>query len=164
MTIKEVYEYLESIKKIDCILENKVLEKEELYALVTKTTQVLSDMPRGFSQSDKMANLTCEMVEIDNEIAETIKLLLNFKKEVISNLQKIANVYQYETLYLLYIENKTITEVAECIGGKKGIDTVTPQWVQKLKQRGVENLSNFLTKSENYKKILKMTKPFYKDC
>lgn len=164
MTTKEVYEYLESIKKVGYILENKMLEKEELYTLATKTTQVLSDMPRSFGQSDKLANLTCEMVEIDNEIAETIQLLLNFKKEVISNLQKIQNVYQYETLYLLYIENKPIMEVAECIGAKKGIDMVTPQWVQKLKQRGVENLSNFLTKSENYKKILKMTKPFYKDC
>ena len=61
-------EYLQSIRKKDyeiLALEEAVLRQE---TLLTRVTPILSDMPRGGSDGDKMANGIARLVELKNKI------------------------------------------------------------------------------------------------
>ena len=164
MTTSEVYEYLESLEKIDYMLENKLQEKEELFTLATKTTQVLSHASGGGGKSDKVGNIAVKIAEIDKDIEKTIYMLLQFRKEVVDNLQKIEKAEEYEVLYLFFVSKKNANEISEYLGAKKGKDAVSRQWVQELRTRGFKSLTSFLQPSELYRQIQKMTKPIYNTC
>ena len=90
-----VEEYLEQIKKIDAILENKI-EQYGRWKSVAESIQSFSDSERVDSARnfDKIPNAVAHYVDIDNEIKELIKK----RNDIIRNIEKLPTL-EYKVIY-----------------------------------------------------------------
>lgn len=124
--------YLEQIKKLDALIDNKLSEKESIYDMLTRITPNLSDMPHGSGSSDKIGIGVAKLVDLENEINALIDKYVDTKKEVQSVIEQLpAN--QYNVLYKHYFKYETYDLIAEEmfytrrnveILAKKGLDEV----------------------------------------
>lgn len=108
---KELYSYLHSKK-----LEEKKLEQiEEIKAKLTKTTSVLSDMPKGTPDNDKMSKNVARLLEL---ISEHIKMMEEEENNLIRITKKIKQVDQpyRNILELRFVMGRKIEEVSVDIG------------------------------------------------
>lgn len=104
---KELYSYLHSKK-----LEEKKLEQiEEIKAKLTKTTSVLSDMPKGTPDNDKMSKNVARLLEL---ISEHIKIMEEEEENLIRITKKIKQVEQpyRNILELRFVMGRKIEEVS----------------------------------------------------
>lgn len=104
---KELYSYLHSKK-----LEEKKLEQiEEIKAKLTKTTSVLSDMPKGTPDNDKMSKNVARLLEL---ISEHIKMMEEEENNLIRITKKIKQVDQpyRNILELRFVMGRKIEEVS----------------------------------------------------
>ena len=105
-------EYLQSIRKKDyeiLALEEAVLRQE---TLLTRVTPILSDMPRGGSDGDKMADGISKLVELRDKINAKIDAICQEKSIVMSNINKIHDSSYRTILYERYINYRTFEEIS----------------------------------------------------
>ena len=124
--------YLGMIEKLNLLINNKLLEKEELLAISTRTTAVYDGMPHAKGVSDKVGNGVIRMLEKEEEIACAIDLFYGVKMEIIGQLQKLDKE-EYEVLYKLYVQGKSLAEVAD--EKERHVDTI-----KNIRKRGIKNL------------------------
>lgn len=104
---KELYSYLHS-KKLE---ERKLNQIEETKTKLTKTTTVLSDMPKGTPDNDKMTKNINRLLEL---ISEHIEIMQEEEENLIRITNKIKMVEQpYKNiLELRFIEGMKVEEVS----------------------------------------------------
>ena len=104
---KELYSYLHS-KKLE---ERKLEQIEEIKAKLTKTTSVLSDMPKGTPDNDKMSKNVARLLEL---ISEHIKMMEEEENNLIRITKKIKQVDQpyRNILELRFVMGRKIEEVS----------------------------------------------------
>jgi len=104
---KELYSYLHS-KKLE---ERKLEQIEEIKAKLTKTTSVLSDMPKGTPDNDKMSKNVARLLEL---ISEHIKIMEEEENNLIRITKKIKQVDQpyRNILELRFVMGRKIEEVS----------------------------------------------------
>lgn len=112
MTVREAYEYLESVRKISKIIENKRAEYEEVFNIATQINVKADGMPHATGASDKVGNACVKLNDLSDQINQNILLLVNFKNEVVSNLEKLPTA-QYDILYDLYIKQIPLGNYAD---------------------------------------------------
>lgn len=104
---KELYSYLHSKK-----LEQRKLEQiEEVKTKLTKTTTILSDMPKGTPENDKMSKNIARLLDL---IGEHIKIMEEEEENLIRITKKINQVEQpYKNiLELRFVQGLKIEEVS----------------------------------------------------
>lgn len=104
---KELYSYLHSKK-----LEEKKLEQiEEIKAKLTKTTSVLSDMPKGTTDHDKMSKNIAILLDL---ISEHIKIMTEEEENLIRITKKINQVEQpyRNILELRFVKGMKVEEIS----------------------------------------------------
>lgn len=143
MSIEETYRYLESVRKINTIIENKRQEYEDTFSLATQISVKSDGMPHTTGTSDKVGNACVKLNEISEQINKSIVLFVNFKNEVITNLEKLQHSH-YKVLYNLYINDLTIGEYAR--QEKKKVNTA-----KKHRSEAVKNLAGIIDESNLYK-------------
>ena len=107
---KELYSYLHSIK-----LEQRKLEQiEKIKAKLTKTTVILSDIPKGKNYEDRMADNIARLLELINE---HIIIMQEEEENLIRITKKIKQVEQpfKNILELRFIEGMKVEEVSVMI-------------------------------------------------
>lgn len=104
---KELYSYLHS-KKLE---ERKLNQIEETKTKLTKTTTVLSDMPKGTPDNDKMTKNIDRLLEL---ISEHIEIMQEEEENLIRITNKIKMVEQpYKNiLELRFVEGMKVEEVS----------------------------------------------------
>lgn len=104
---KELYSYLHS-KKLE---ERKLNQIVEIKTKLTKTTTVLSDMPAGTPDNDKMAKNIARLLEL---ISEHIEIMQEEEENLIRITNKIKMVEQpYKNiLELRFVEGMKVEEVS----------------------------------------------------
>lgn len=104
---KELYSYLHS-KKLE---ERKLEQIEETKTKLTKTTTILSDMPKGTPEHDKMGKNIARLLELINE---HIKIMEEEEQNLIRITKKISQVEQpyRNILELRFVEGMKIEEVS----------------------------------------------------
>lgn len=104
---KELYSYLHSKK-----LEEKKLEQiEEQKAKLTKITSILSDMPKGTTDHDKMSKNIAILLDL---ISEHIKIMTEEEENLIRITKKINQVEQpyRNILELRFVKGMKVEEVS----------------------------------------------------
>ena len=134
--------YLGLVKKLNMLIDNKELEKQELFTLATKTTQVLSDMPKAPGVSDKVGNLSVKLLMKDQEINHVIDVYVDLKHEIIEQIEKLP-ADEYEVLYKYYVLDEGLFDIAD--DRSQSVD-----WIKKLKWRGISKIK--VIQSEAYQK------------
>ena len=104
---KELYSYLHS-KKLE---ERKLEQIEETRARLTRTTNILSDLPRGTRDNDKMSKNVAKLIDLLNE---HINIMQEEEENLIKITKKIGKVEQpfRNVLELRFVEGMKIEAVS----------------------------------------------------
>lgn len=106
-------EYLGQIERIDKLIENKIIEKEHWMSVATSTTTFSEgDRVQSSGSKQKMADAVCRYLSMEDEINEAIDRLIDLKQEVISTIEKLPSVDEYDVLHKTYVQLMTLQEVA----------------------------------------------------
>ena len=134
-------EYLMQIKKLDRLVENKLVELEQWKALATSVTQQLTpDKVQTSGNQQKMADAVCKIIEIEAELDVCIDRLVDTRKEITKTLERL-NAGYYDILHKVYVQGQTLDEYALHNGKTYG-------WAKKKNSRALKRLQNVLDTEE----------------
>lgn len=102
----------EKIKQVNRL--NRAMQKK--YEDATRTTPVLSDMPKSGGTGDKMANDVVEMVTVKEEYYTAREELMEMKDQLSRKMIKLDKWQHVAVIRKRYIEEKSITEIMDEIG------------------------------------------------
>lgn len=130
-------EYLMQVEKIDRIIKNKLIEKEQWFDMATSITAA-SDGERVQSSGSqqKMADSVVRYVEIESDIDHYISLQIATKKDVIDVIESLPAT-EYDVLHKVYIQRKELYEVANEYGK-------TYSWATTVHGRALEHVQKIL--------------------
>lgn len=109
-------DYLLQLRKLDKMIENKLAERERWNAIATSVTQQLSaDRVVTSGNPQKMENAILNLIEAENEVDEAIASCVATRREIIATIDKLCNANQtyYEVIHEIYVQNLTLSDVAE---------------------------------------------------
>jgi hypothetical protein len=96
-------DFLKQLKKIDCIISNKMAELEQWQNVATSITAPMGgERVQSSGSKERMADAVCEKVDILTEIREEINRLLAKRKEIISVLEQLE-ADEYDLMYKVYV-------------------------------------------------------------
>ena len=136
-------EFLLQVEKIDTIIKNKLIEKEQWLDIAQSIS------PPGFDEKvqsspnpDRMANAIYKVADIENEIDTYIDLLYETKKDVLSVIESLKTS-EYEVLHNVHIQFRSYKETAE---GLRRSYT----WVTTTHSTALKNVQSILDRRGNY--------------
>lgn len=151
MGTKEAQNFLKQLEKLDNMIENKILEREQWKAIATGMTSggqsvlvevkgkhELQNMERVQSQSNKqkMADAVIKYIAVEEEINECIDKLIDTKKEVLAVIEQL-NAKEYDVIHKIYVQHLDFNEVA---ANKKR----SYSWVTTVHGRALKNVQKIL--------------------
>lgn len=139
-------EYLGMIEKLNLLINNKILEKEELFTIATKTTQDNDGMPHATGTSDKVGNGTVKLLEKEAEIDRVIDLFFDLKTEIIGQIQKLP-ADEYDVLHKSFVQGISLVDIAD----EKGKSLTL---IKKIRRTGICNIQ--ILRSDNFRKAEKL--------
>lgn len=135
----DVCEVLNSVRKLDQLIDAKLAERERLMSIAKDISPRLSDgMPRGNSgmPSQKMADAVCALVDLEKETDRLVDKYVDTKKQIANVLEKLPEK-EYGVLHRYYMRNMTWEQVAEDMG-------YSMRQVYRIKQNGMEMLQDVI--------------------
>lgn len=108
MTAKEeLLQYKYAREKVEETLE----EYQKYKTRAEKMTSIISDMPRGTSNSDKVADNAIKMADLSVEYEKRWLEAENKKLEIEKNIDLVEEPYR-TILYMKYVQEKKLEEIA----------------------------------------------------
>ena len=144
---KEAQAFLKQLKKLDKMIENKMIEKRQWMSIAMGTTSggqsvkingVLHNMEKVQSSGSqqKMADAVVRYVEIEKEIDRCIDKLVDTKNDVISVIEQL-DVIEYDLIHKMYVQYFTLYEIAEQYDK-------TYSWATTVHGRALKNIQKIL--------------------
>ena len=98
-------EFLQQVKKLNKMIENKQIEVEQWKDIANNTTANLTgERVQSSGNPQKIANAIGRYIDLEKEINQCIDELIDTKKDVISVIEKL-NATEYDILHKVYIQN-----------------------------------------------------------
>lgn len=108
--------YLKQLKRLDTMITNKLIEKEQWKAISMGTTaQMGGERVQASGSQQKMADAVCKYIDIEKEVDACIDRLIDTKKDVISVIEQL-NTTEYDLLHKVYVQYITLEDVANMYG------------------------------------------------
>ena len=105
--------YLKQLKKLDLMINNKIIEKQQWKAIATGTTPKYGgERVQTSSSQQKMADAVCKYIEIEAEIDRCIDKLVDTRKEIISVIEQL-DMTEYDVLHKIYVQYMSFYDVAD---------------------------------------------------
>lgn len=121
--------YLERAIDIDERIKNKTLEKEQWRAIAECTTaSAEGERVQSSGSLHKMEDAVIKIVEIEDEIDEMIRTLIDMKQEIIKTIDRIEDTNSYSLLHKRYIQNKSLEDIQE---EKQISQSTVERWLEK---------------------------------
>lgn len=134
-------DFLKQIKKINLLIENK---KDEIIQWKSVATSINAktngERVQSSGSKEKMADAVISYVDIEHEISLQIIELQKKKLEIISVIEEL-NTSEYEVLYEVYVNGKTLEEFAIDSG-------ISERWAYTLHGIALKNTQNFINTSK----------------
>jgi DNA-directed RNA polymerase specialized sigma subunit len=110
-------EYLGQAYRIDQRINSKLEQISSLHDLALKATSTLSDKPRSASPNlQSMESIITKIVDLEAEINRDIDLLVDLKREIVSNIKRVSNTECQTLLELRYLCFKCWEQIAVDMG------------------------------------------------
>ena len=109
-------EYLLQLKKLDKLIENKLAERDQWFAITTAVTQRLSaDRVQTSSNPHKMEDAVLKLMEVEKELDAAIDAFVDAKREIIATVTRLSetNEIYYDVLHKIYVQYCSLDEVAD---------------------------------------------------
>lgn len=130
-------DYLQQVQKIDVIIKNKIIEKEQWMSMATSTTASSDGERVQLSGSQqKMADAVVRYVELEADIDRYINSLIDTKKDVIEVIEQLPAI-EYDILHRVYIQYKDLNDVAAEYGK-------TYSWITTVHGRALQHVQDIL--------------------
>lgn len=123
-----VDEYFGRIDMLEAMIQAKMADREQLWAIATKTTAGADGMPHGTDVTDKVGGIGAKLADLSRQIDALIDQKANMEKV----LEKLRP-NEYKALHRYYILGLTWEAAAEDMN----ISTAT---VYRYREKGLENL------------------------
>ena len=120
---KEARLFLGKLQKLDAMIENKLIEKEQWKSIASgTTTQQGGERVQSSGSQQRMADAINRYRDIEAEIDACIDNLIDAKMDVIAVIEQLE-LDEYDVLHKMYVQYKTFYEVADMC--KKSYSWVT---------------------------------------
>ena len=134
-------EYLLQIKKLDRLIQNKLIEKEQWQAIAEGASSSLSsDKVQSSGNPQRMADAISNYLDIEDEIRATIKTLVVTKKEILKTIEQL-DTDEYDILHKIYLQGLSLYDVAD-------IYDKSYNWATTTHGRALKHLQNILNAQE----------------
>lgn len=110
--MSEAKEFLKQVEKLDCMITNKLAERDQWKSIALGTSVQLSEKVQTSGSQQKMADAINKYIDIESEINECVDNLIAKKKEVISVIEQLP-VDLYDILHKIYVQYYTFYDVAD---------------------------------------------------
>lgn len=118
--------FLEQVEKLDCIIQNKLIEKQQWRDIALGITASMGgEKVQSSGSQSKMADAVMKCVDMEAEINSLIDRMVDTKKEVISTIEKLDSATEYNVLHMRYIQFRSLQEIADHYGREYGWATTT---------------------------------------
>lgn len=106
--------YLEQVEKLDSIIKNKLIEKQQWKDIAFGITANMDgERVQSSGAKSKMADAINKCVDMEAEIDGLIDKLIDTKKDVIQTIEQLYSPIEYNVLHMRYIQYKTLQEIAD---------------------------------------------------
>ena len=123
MTAKE---YLQQLEKLDTIIQNKLIEKDQWNEVALGiTARMDGERVQSSGAKSKMAEAVEKCVDIEAEIDSLIDALISTKKDVIHTIEQVENPTEYNILHKRYVQYLQLQDIADDYGKDYGWATTT---------------------------------------
>ena len=134
--------FLEQVEKLDSIIKNKLIEKQQWKDIALGITANMDgERVQSSGAKDKMGNAVAKCVDIEAEIDSLVDKLIDTKKTVIQTIEQLYSPMEYNVLHLRFIQYKTLQEIADHYG--RDYD-----WAKLTCKRGCNHVQAILNKSK----------------
>lgn len=111
-------EYLQQVQKLDVMINQKIAEKSELRKFdgvlgIDYSGNKVQSSPKGDAPFTKSVE---RIIDLEKEIDDMIDQYVNFKDQIINEIQSLSNVTYIEILYKRYIKYKRLEVIAVELG------------------------------------------------
>lgn len=108
----EAKSYLERVRKIDRLIENKMVELEQWRTIAEGTSaKTIGERVQTSKSQHKMEDAVIKIEEIKDSINDIILENMEYKQEVVSTIEKLEP-NSYDVLHKIYIQRMLIEQVA----------------------------------------------------
>ena len=105
--------YLQQIKRLDVLIDNKI---EQIALLRERATSITAapggDRVQSTSRGDNMERIVIKIVDMEAELERQIDKLVDLKTEVMGTIDQLENPNQIALLYRRYIKNEPWDKIA----------------------------------------------------
>lgn len=144
-------EFLQQLVKLDMMIENKLIERDQWKSIAMGTTSGGADvMINGVAHKmdkvqssgnpQKMADAVAKYVDLEAEIDTVIDELIETKKDVIAVIEMLTPI-EYDLLHKVYVQRMELDEVA-------ALCNKTYSWVTTIHGRALKNVQKILDERE----------------
>ena len=99
-------DFLNQLKKLDRLIENKLVERDQWFAMATSTTAPSAPETgirvQSSGSKQQMANAADRYIDIEKEIDGVIDRLCDERKKIIAVIEKLE-VTEYDILHKMYV-------------------------------------------------------------
>lgn len=112
MKYKKAKQYLEQVRKLDLLVENKLAEKAQWQNVATNTVaNVSGERVQSSGSQQKMADAVCRYVDMEKDIDRAIDELVDKRLEIIGVIEQLPPA-EYDLLHKVYVQYKYLQDVA----------------------------------------------------
>jgi DNA-directed RNA polymerase specialized sigma24 family protein len=134
-------EFLNQVKKLDLQIKNKLIEKQQWKDIALGITSNMDgDRVQSSGRKTKMADAIDKCIDMEAEIDRLVDKLIDTKKEVIAVIEQLDSPTQYDVLHMIYIQGKSLQEVADSYG-------MSYDWAATTHGRALKNVRNIMAKN-----------------
>lgn len=137
VNVREVITWLESVKKLDELIEAKSAERDRLWAIATNMTANSDGMPHAKGNvSDPVGNGAVKLQMMAEEINSLIDTYIYRKNQITNALEKLPP-NEYGVLHRYYIKYMTLEQIADDMGYCR-------QQIWRFKKKGLKKLEDVI--------------------
>jgi hypothetical protein len=139
----DAQKYLEQVEKIDSIISNKLIEKQQWRDIAMGITANMGgERVQSSGCASKMADAIEKCVDMETEIDGLIDKLIDTKKEVIQTIERLDSPIEYNILHMRYIQFKDLQSIADHYKREYG-------WATTTHGRAIANVQRILDERGN---------------
>ena len=133
-----VQAWLEQVAKLDELINAKLAEREQVWAMATRmVAQEADGLPHAKGNiSDPVGTGVVKLQMLEQEIDRLIDKYVDHKQQILNVLEKLS-AKDYGVLHRCYIRYMTLEQIAEEMG-------FSIKQISRFKKKALENLENVL--------------------
>lgn len=136
-------EYLNSVRKLDLQIKNKLIERQQWQDIALGITANMDgERVQSSGSQSKMSDAIVKIVDMEAEIDSLVDRLIDTKKDVIQTIEQLTSPLQYDVLHLHYIQFLTLQAIADKYG-------MSYDSVKQAHKRAVKNVQRIRERSNN---------------